>query len=742
MNYDFTFLNIKAHTEEEIKAARLFSRELLRRTGRIFEISENAETPKFSFETNEKSQDKDTYSVKQTDDGITITATGIRGFIFGYSHFLRKTVFKNGKITLTENISGEYTPNKKLRGHQIGYNATPNSYDAWTKEQYYRYLLDMMAFGANICELTSDPGKEKINKLEKYDFEELNNSVSRFADELDLDISLWQPNRNSETEGEALARHERVYKNMPRLNIVFPPGGDPGNLPVDEFFSRCEKINKILKKSHPDAELHPSAQAPHSIASWGDDFVKAMNNGATADAVIYGPNHPFPIHELRKRISEKYPMRFYPDISHNLRCEYPVNFLDDDWHFAFANTLSRESVNPRPTEFRTLHRIFSPYTIGSVTYSEGAHDDLNKMVWGSLEFNPDNELRDIILDYARFFMYGTDEEKLTDCIFAIEKSWYGAPEENISIDFAYKAMCELLNDYPSLSGNWRFMLLYFRACCDKIVKMRRCFELKCCKSACFEAENGNIESAIEILRQPFSDDYTALRHELDIIAERLFNLIGMQLDVETYCAEGWERGATLETIDNNITDKAYLLDKLTYALTLSGDKRKHFTDTLLSARKSKPNEIYYSVALHGLNTLGVHQSGEYYMDIQGDCPYTKETPLPMAMTKAFDHYSFDAKFGGFSPDTDYALKVVYKSDKNDSIKHHKITANGVVIYDGVRYGGEKDEFFDEAVLCKGFESAQYTLPKEIFINGTLELNISEPTKGFELCELWIKKLLK
>ena len=60
------------------------------------------------------------------------------------------------------------------------------------------------------------------------------------------------------------------------------------------------------------------------------------------------------------------------------------------------------------------------------------------------------------------------------------------------------------------------------------------------------------QKALTILKTPFNDDYNALRDELNKLAEKIFNLIGIQLDVEHYYADSWERGATLETIDNNV----------------------------------------------------------------------------------------------------------------------------------------------------------------------------------------------
>jgi hypothetical protein len=106
------------------------------------------------------------------------------------------------------------------------------------------------------------------------------------------------------------------------------------------------------------------------------------------------------------------------------------------------------------------------------------------------------------------------------------------------------------------------MLLYFRGCCDKLVKMRRAFETKLIKKASYLIEKDRLAEAIDTLKADYTDKIKALRNELDILAEKLFKLIGIQLDVEHYCADSWERGATLETIDNNVTDKAFLLHKL------------------------------------------------------------------------------------------------------------------------------------------------------------------------------------
>lgn len=737
-----TEFSIGAVSPEGIKAARLFSEEIKERTGYLPSVRSGAEENcSVIFIIDPTIESKDYFIITFENDTYVFKAQTIRGLIFAYSLFLRKCVFTDGNINLIDNICGIHKPTKALRGHQVGYRTTPNTYDAWSYEQYFRYYLDMMAFGTNICEHNgTKPDKNFRNCLMKYEQYEFLREATRLADTIDLNVSLWHANDDKETEEDALNNRKELYASLPRLDYVFIPGGDPGNMEASAFVERCKKIARILKEVHPEARLHPSAQAPHTYKNWGDVFVDSIKDLPDEfETVIMGPNHAFPVHELRAKVPDKYPLRFYPDITHNLRCEYPVNFLKDDWHYAFASTLSRESVNPRPAELQKLNRIFSPYTIGGVSYSEGVHDDVNKMVWSALEWNPQAQLKDILLDYARMFIYNCDEEKIADTILLMEKSWQGDPRNNPCIDVVYTSLCELLNTYPHLEGNWRFLLLYFRGCCDKLVKIRSVFENNLIKKATPYFLKNDIKKAEDILLTPYSEDYKNLRRELDRLGKKLFDLIGIQLDVEHYHTDSWERGATLDTIDNNVTDRAFLLSKLQYAKTLPEKCKANYLYTLINRNIVEENEVYYSVALHDLDTLGIGQQHEFYMDIQGDRPYTKEKPLPMSMTKLFDNFTFSAKFGAFTPHCTYELIIVYKTEPDNKITEHKITANGIVIHNGGRYGGTTNKDFDEKYLVDGFESATYELPPEVFINGTLALEISEPTEGFKLCEMWIKR---
>lgn len=744
MKYDFSNPVISACGKTCLRAASFLKKELFCRTGIMPEITDTPsglhvielKTDDFGFLEN-----RDCYKIEQRENKITIYAKGIRGLIFGYSFFLRKCEFSNNKVALIQNIDGIYKPDKKIRGHQIGYRTTPNTYDAWNYRQYFRYYLDMMAFGANTCEhIPYEKTKSDRNRLMKYDEEDFLVIASDMADAIDMDVSLWHPNCDGETEEEAVERRRKLYSRLKRIDAIFPPGGDPGELYADDFVRRCNKISKMLKEIHPNAEMWPSAQAPHIYNDWGDRLTEELKTNADGiDGIIMGPNHAFPMHELREKISSKYPLRFYPDITHNLRCEYPVHFTEDDWHFAYASTISREGVNPRPAELYLLHRLFSQYTIGSVSYSEGVHDDLNKAVWSILEFNGEYPLKEAVGDYVRFFMYGADTEKLTDCLLGLEKNWDCDPIYNPGIKNTYRDFCELKRDFPHLSSNWRFEMHYFRACCDEFVREKRAFETELIKEALVYLHRFDIENAKAVLSEALPEKTLKIREDIEKTGCKLFEMIGIQLDVERFCADGWERGATLDTIDNPVTDRLWLLNRIDYCTSLPENEREGFITRLLNRNVTKDDETYFSVALHGLASLGVRQNGEFYMNYQGDRRNVNNGTIPMSMVKVYDHFSFSCKLGGFLPEYDYKLKIVYKEKHLDEVEHFKITANGSVIYEGKYFGGKSDEMFDKELTAPGFVTCEYDLPKCVFNNGALKLDITEPISGFEISEFWIKR---
>lgn len=739
MGIDFTGISVFGKTDQERLAARIFSDEIFSRTGVQAPFDDRA-VPRIVFCADPSRKNRDAYSISLHQDVLTVSACGVRGFLYGIGLFLRKSAYHKKTITLLYDISGDYTPDKAVRGHQTGYRPTANSYEAWDLDQFRRYYLDMMYFGANTVEhIPYEKGVSNRNELMRYDELDFLARTSAQADELDLNISLWHPNSEADAD-EAVRNRETVYQKTPRIDYVFPPGGDPGELPPEELFSRAERFDKILKQSHPNAGIWPSAQQPHHFPDWGERFLKELDKlPDSIDGVITGPNHAYRLEPLRRKVPMRYPIRFYPDITHNLRCEYPVHFERDDWHYALATVNSRESVNPRPREYCELHKLTRPYVIGSVSYSEGVNDDVNKAVWSALDYAPDTPLREILEDYSRLYFPGADYEKAADGIFGLEKNWEGRPEENPQIEGTLRNWRELVTETPTLAGNWRYLLCLFRALCDVFVRRKVLFENGLISQAKRQIDAGDFTAAKETLETPFPAALTDIRQEIEDNAEKLFRLIGLQLSTDKYFAAGWERGAILNTVDLPITDRPWLLHQFGKAEALPTEAGKDLIRLSFHRNDVDADEYYFSVALDGLLQTGVPQEPEFYMDFQGDRPNVNDGSLPVCLQKLFDHYSFRAKTGGLTADCDYILTVTYKDKPDTSNDDHEVRVNGHVLYHGRQFGGVKDETFTHEMMREGFIAVRYPVPKTYIENGCAEVLITEPNTGFEIAEFRLTK---
>lgn len=727
MRFDISEINIIAVSADELKAAELFAGEIEARCGKRPAAVNACDDAAVRFVCDGTGTED--YSLECGEKEITVTAHRLRGLIYGFFHILRKSVCADGRIILNKNISGSYSPAMRVRGHNVSYTESNNACDAWSKEQYRRYLLDLMAFGLNIAEDSYCINHQR-NALMKMSFREALQAISEICLELDLEMTLYYPLDKKFTDEETVGTLLDDIKGLPVLSHLFLPGGDPGNLQAEDFVKRCRAIKHAVSELYPEAEIIPSAQAPHEYPDWGERFKKAMADEPDEfQTVIFGPNHAMPLDELRRSISLKYSIDQYPDITHNVRCETPVHFTRDDWHYAWAATLSRESVNPRPREYRLLHMKTRQYLRGSIPYSEGVNDDINKVLWSAMDFDFGAQPREVIRDYARLFIPQADPDEFADLIFGLEQNWEAPPEENFSVEAVFRGFEKMLNGCPELYENWRFLLHYFRALCDKIVRDRRIFELGLIEKASCEIRYGSLDTAKNILSAEFSDEYKKFRAELFALAEKLFGQIGIQLDVEHFGGKNWERGCTLETIDMPITDRTYLLNKLA-----SGADRDEMI-SLLDRCKTDKDEYYFSVAEHGLAVSG-SQDGEFYMDFKGD--RNPDAARPMCLVNGFDHFNFRLSAAGLTGG-DYILRITYGADDNNEGTHLRLAVNGHTVYEGERFGGRRDEEYEKKYLPDGYICVAYDIPAEILENGCALLEMTEPIIGFIIYELSFRK---
>ncbi len=218
--------------------------------------------------------------------------------------------------------------------------------------------------------------------------------------------------------------------------------------------------------------------SPQSFSQeWLDEFL-ALDEGRAAwlGGVVFGPQVRVSLPELRKAVPAKYPIRDYPDITHSLRCQYPV----PDWDVAYALTEGREVINPRPRDEAAIFHAFADQTIGFITYSEGCNDDVNKIIWSALGWDPAADVLDVLRDYARYLVGHARRATPTASPRALgpgAKLARAAPDQQLGRDDAPAVPhAGAAGRSPRVLANWRFQQALYRAYYDAYVRSRLIFE--------------------------------------------------------------------------------------------------------------------------------------------------------------------------------------------------------------------------------------------------------------------------
>ena len=118
------------------------------------------------------------------------------------------------------------------------------------------------------------------------------------------------------------------------------------------------------------------------------------------------------------------------------------------------------------------------------------HDDVNKVLWNVLAWNPDTPPREILIEYARFFFAPEVAETAADGILALERNWIGSLRDNGGVDATLALWDGLEKQVPALDGNWRWQMCLVRAVYDAYTRHRLIYE-----SALAEEANAKLAEA-------------------------------------------------------------------------------------------------------------------------------------------------------------------------------------------------------------------------------------------------------
>ena len=492
-----------------------------------------------------------------------------RGVLYGIGRLLRKMELRTGSIQIPAGLSIVTAPKYPLRGHQLGYRPKTNAYDAWSPAQYDQYIRELALFGTNSIELIPPVSDDEYMSRHMKNPMQMMMRHVEIIDSYGLDVWIWYPNVGRDYVTAAgiskeLAAREEVFEKLKRIDHILVPGGDPGRLHPDVFFPFMDRVAAILAKYHPQAKIWVSPQAMQPTREWLDSFYTYVNQKPKwLGGVVFAPWVKTALPEMRRLVSAEIPIRRYPDITHNVACQYPVK----DWDLALALTLHRECFNPRPMAMKTIHNALDAHACGSLTYSEGINDDINKLIWGDQDWAPGTSVMETLRDYCRFFISPDFSDELAHGFMAQERNWEGPLAVNGQVDITLAQWQDLERKLPIIAkANYRFQMGLMRAYYDAYIKRRLIYETELERQAMDVLRRAPqigaseaIDKAEAILQRAKSSrvaqDY---KKKCEQLADVLFESIRSQLTVEKHGGQHRTRGAFMDGIDEPLNNAGWL----------------------------------------------------------------------------------------------------------------------------------------------------------------------------------------
>ncbi|RFS21932.1 hypothetical protein DVR12_14880 [Chitinophaga silvatica] len=593
--YSFAF-QVKQVTivaKENNVAAQVLKEEVFKRTGLKWTITSRPPSAGNTIVFNTVKGQPESYHVFTKNGITTIEAADPRGQLFGAGYLLRIMEYRNQEVGLPDNLDITSVPEKAVRGHQIGYRNLANSYDGWSAEQYEQYIRDLAVFGTNSIEaIPFMPASPHF----KISSNEMTAKISSFCKKYDLDFSVWTPASfdlgDTAKRSYFLRQFDTLFRSSVRLDAVFFPGGDPGDNAPQLVIPLLEELSKPLKRYHPNAKIWLSLQGYDSAkCAFVYSYIR-QSTPAWLGGIVVGPSSPS-LESTRSDLPAKYKIRHYPDITHSVRCDYPVIWFDP----AFAFTLGREAVNPQPVYYSNIYRYIAPYMDGFISYSDGAHDDLNKVVWSLLGWDSQMNERTMVQQYANYFFASDAKETAGDGILALERNWEGAIAANGGIRATLQLWQQLEQTHPGLASNWRWQMMLLRAYYDAYTRERaiREADLEIAANKALLTANDPMNEAERILKQADIPVQPQWRDRIIELCDSLFRSVALQTSVKKYQASGPERGAVLDFLDRPLNNRWWMEDKFKYIRTLPVSEQRKSLDTIAYWENPGPGSFYDDV---------------------------------------------------------------------------------------------------------------------------------------------------
>ncbi len=762
----------------ERQAARMLVEEAARRSGVTLRGSAEAQKPGApaiylgSRERPPTGSAPLTKGAKPGPEGYTLRAAGAtvfaigadeRGCMFAAGRLLRVLQCSPGSLRMPA-IDLTTTPANRLRGHQLGWRPTANSYDRWGLAEFEQYIRDLVVWGTNAIELIPFDSTYPRGPNTRFTCQ-----LADLIHSYGLQVWLWYPLDDTTpigVTGDGLApgstpcpsradgrkfildRRKEFFQTIKHLDAVFIPGGDPAGCSCDQckpwvrtMLPLCEQIAGLLHQSHPKAQMWLSNQGFR-----GEDnreFYRYLQEKRPKwlAGLVAGPWAEETIADMRAHAPASYPIRLYPDICHCVRCQYPAK----EWDQAYASTLGREPAIYRPTEHAHIATMYQPLSCGAITYSDGVTDDLNKVVWSARLWDPKASVDSVLTDYGRVYFGEGIGAEVARGLRGLERDWKAPLSLNADVAKTSELWTGLeAGADETLRGNWRFQMALTRAVYDRYVQRRLAAdtaveqEVYRVLRAAGDDEASlpkAVADGLEVLERANGvNPESETRDRLLVLGQALYDSIGMQLSVKRWGASGSERGAVMDYLEVPLANQEWLRAELLKLRALSSTPAiRAGVRRILEWEEPGPGGFYDDLGNPTRQPHLVHQKP--WADDPGyvespRCDFAQ--PFPGAR-QTWTHYAetlygkpLVMRYEGLDANAQYVVRATYTGRYKPTMT---LTANGRYPVHG-----------PVKAVTPPTTWTEWQIPREATKGGTLELRWDlVEGRGCQVAEVWLMK---
>lgn len=675
--------------------------------------------------------DVDTFGITVRRSGgsatVDIRGNGETSLLHAVGKLLRNTGFDGGVSLPLIDVKLKAT--HQHRGHEL---STCRYLDSWGLKDWDSYTRELALWGANWiwsttscsaplegCSEETGSRWERHCAIQDAQAEIASSYGMRFGvhsfpnnispDLVTPEISFRGPYvcpSNPRARHLILESREMLFRRLGKIDAVFTSSHDPGGCPcekctpwVETFVPLMEEEALILREHNPGAQFYISNQAlARSENEWLFDYLgREMPDWLTG--IVWGPQSR-PLQELRDGLPDKYGILAFPDITHLILCQYPVLGFDH------ANALvhHRESPTYRPMAMERIFQETTGLSGGSMPYSEGVHDDLNKAVWSCLHWGM--KPAESVAEYARWHFGPGIQKDVQKLIFDLEKSWKRPVISNPDIHFHLAAVEELGPRVAGGGGNWRYQMLLLRCLVDLYVQVRLRRERDTERKAIQALGNVDVEiesrirSALELLGAPADAMEGELSGRISTTGRDLRESLGLVFH-------------PVERLEVPLSNIPWTVSRLREARAGDGPERESMVSGITDYDKTVPGGYYEDC---GNVETGSHRvEGEDYF-LEDIDPTVRLSRRRMSYGRSEWDSDVVYRFGELHPGSPYRLSVTYLANRRMR-GSQLLLANGAVLHGDKQLPEDEPGTFD------------FEIPVELNPEGRLELRFRRGDAG-------------